>query len=61
MSKNTAAVSTAARKHSKVQLLNSRRFAKRRDLLGALLDENKRYSVEEAESAIKNFLEGKVN
>ena len=38
MAKATAAAKPAAPTHSKEQLLRSQRYAKRRDLLGALLE-----------------------
>ena len=49
MVKATAAAKSAAPTHSKEQLLRSQRYAKRRDLLGALFD-----------TAIENFMKGKV-
>ncbi|MBD5082134.1 MAG: hypothetical protein HDT44_10290 [Ruminococcaceae bacterium] len=45
---------------SKWQLLGSERFSGRRDLLTALLSEEKVYSVFEAEKIIEKFLKGKV-
>ena len=45
---------------SKGQLLGSERFSGRRDLLTALLSEEKAYSVFEAEKIIEKFLKGKV-
>lgn len=45
---------------SKGQLLGSERFSGRRDLLTALLSEEKVYSVFEAEKIIEKFLKGKV-
>jgi len=60
MAKVIAAENHAAQKFSKEQLIRSTRFAGRRDLLGALLKEDKRYSVEEAETAIEHYMKGKV-
>lgn len=45
---------------SKGQLLGSERFSGRRDLLTAMLSEEKVYSVFEAEKIIEKFLKGKV-
>lgn len=45
---------------NKAQLLSTRRFAGRRDLLNALLDENKSYTVQTVEEMIENYLKGKV-
>ena len=41
MAKATAAAKSVAPTHSKEQLLRSQRYAKRRDLLGALLEDGK--------------------
>lgn len=45
---------------SKEQLLASQRFANSRDLITALLDDGAKYTIEEAEKKIRNFLKGKV-
>lgn len=58
MVKTDAAESAA--KFSKEQLLKSRRYANRRDLLGALLSDEKRYTLKEVDAAIKTFMKGKV-
>ena len=47
-------------KFYKGQLIGSERFSGRRDLLTALLSEEKMYSVFEAEMIIEKFLKGKV-
>ena len=47
-------------KFSKGQLIGSERFSGRRDLLTAMLSEEKMYSVFEAEKIIEKFLKGKV-
>lgn len=60
MAKATAAAKPAAPTHSKEQLLGSQRYVKCRDLLGALLDDDKRYTLEEVDTAIENFMKGKV-
>lgn len=46
-------------KFTKKQFVNSQRFAKRRDLVNALLDDDETYSIEEVELKINNFLTGK--
>lgn len=46
---------------TKEQLLKSARFARRRDLLGALLDDNKTYTIAETETAIDKYLKGGNN
>lgn len=50
----------AAIKYTKEQLLKSRRFAKRRDLLRVVLSERVTYSIEETEALIEKNLKGKV-
>ncbi len=60
MAKATAAAKPAVPTHSKEQLLRSRRYLMRRDLIGALLDDDKRYTLEEVDTAIENFMKGKV-
>lgn len=51
---NTAAV------FSKQQLVESRKYANRRDLLKALLEDGKTYTVAEVDAAIEKFMKGKV-
>lgn len=46
-------------KFTKKQFVNSRKFAKRKDLVNALLDEKKTYSIQEVEDKINDFLYGK--
>lgn len=53
------AETTAVLKFSKKQFVESQRFAKRRDLVNALLDDNETYSIAEVELKITNFLSGK--
>lgn len=42
------------------QLLASKRFSNRKDMLKAVLSGNKRYSISEAEKNIEEFMKGKV-
>ena len=60
MAKATAAETPAVTKYSKEQLIGSDRYMTRRDLLGALWEDGKRYSIEEVESALENYMKGKV-
>ncbi len=60
MAKDTAAAKPVAPTHSKEQLLRAQRYAKRRDLLGALLEDGKRYTLEEVDTAIEKYMKGKV-
>ncbi len=45
---------------TKEQLLASERFRNKRDLLNALLRENKLYAVSQAEEMIEIYMKGKV-
>ena len=47
-------------KFSKEQILTSARFANRRDLVNALLDENESYTLETVDNLIKKYMKGKV-
>lgn len=48
-------------KYSKAKILTFSRFAKRRDLLSALLKDDETYTMDQAEGLIKNFMmKGKV-
>lgn len=59
---NTAAAKTkaAAYTHSKEQLLKALKYATYKDLLGALLDDNRMYTLEEIDTLIENFMKGEV-
>jgi hypothetical protein len=51
-----------AASYSKAQLLRSRRFTPlQRDVLSALLSDGERYTVAEAESALRDFYRGTVS
>ena len=45
---------------SKEQILTSARFANRRDLVNALLDEKKSYTVKNVDSLIEKYMKGQV-
>lgn len=47
------------KKFTKMQFVKSQRFANRRDILNALLDEKTEYTIAEVEQIIKDFLTGK--
>ena len=42
----------------KEKICGMERFSGRRDLLGALLEDGKQYSLEEAAAAVRTFLKG---
>lgn len=48
-------------KYPKEQILRAARYAKRRDLLQVLLENNKTYTFEDVDDRIQKFLKGKVN
>lgn len=45
--------------YSKKQFVNSKKFAKRKDILNALLEDDKMYSIAQVEEIINDFLYGK--
>ncbi|MBD5089355.1 MAG: hypothetical protein HDT30_11205 [Clostridiales bacterium] len=51
----------AERRFTKEQILSSSKYARRRDLLDAVLEDGKLYTVKEADTAITNFMKGKVS
>lgn len=46
--------------YTKAALAGSKRFQNRRDLLNAILDDGKEYTITEAENAINNYLNKEV-
>ena len=46
--------------YTKEKLLTFKRYKDRRDLLTALLDDDRRYTIKEADTAIENFMKGGV-
>lgn len=49
-------VKTTESKYSKEQLLKSKKYSNRKDLLGVLLDDKKEYSFAEVEAEIDKFM-----
>lgn len=47
-------------KFSKEQILASAKYANKRDLVDALLTSSEKYTMEEIDKKISNYLEGKV-
>lgn len=45
---------------TKEQLLNSEKYRNKRDILRAVLEDDKKYSIAEADKQIENFLKGEV-
>ncbi len=48
-------------KYTKKQIVNSKTFIDNKDLLNAILKEDKSYSKQEINKIIENFKKGKVN
>ncbi len=51
---------TIGARYTKDQLIRSEKYRNQRDLLSALLDGKKAYSVEEAEEIMNQFMKGRV-
>ena len=47
--------------YTKEQLAASKRYANRRDLIRALLEDGKAYTLKEADALIEKYMKGKVN
>lgn len=45
---------------TKAQLVASQRYIHRRDLIGALLEDGKTYTLNEVDALIEKFMKGKV-
>ena len=60
--KNTGGAKTeqTEQKFSKEQILASARYANRRDLVDALLDEKESYTLETVDNMIENYMKGQV-
>lgn len=52
---------TAVSKYSKEQIIESKKFKSRVDVLKVILDESKTYTIAEVENEINKFMKGKVN
>lgn len=46
--------------YTKDQIILSEKYAKRRDLVNALLDDDKEYTLEEVDTMMDKFLKGRV-
>lgn len=58
--KKTEPRTPAAPTFTKEQLLAFSRYRERRDLLGVLLEDHKRYTYAEVDTLIEGFMKGKV-
>lgn len=63
--KAAAQVDTVAKapvaSYTKEQLAASKKYANRRDLIGALLESDKAYTLAKVDALIEQFMKGKVN
>lgn len=57
----SAKESTQAAVYTKDQLAASKKYANRRDLIRALLEDGKTYTLDEVDSLINTFMKGKVS
>lgn len=55
-----AATGRAGVRYGKEQILGSSRYRGQRDLVNALLEEGKRYSLEEVDGLLEEYLKGRV-
>lgn len=55
-----AATGRAGARYGKEQILGSSRYHGQRDLVNALLEEGKQYSLEEVDGLLEEYLKGKV-
>lgn len=59
--KDASEVKTSkAPRHTREQLMASKRYANRRDLISALLEPGKTYTLDEVDALIEKFKKGKV-
>lgn len=47
-------------KHSKQDLVKSKRYSEHRDILEIILEDGKTYTIKQVDSMIKNFLQKEV-
>ena len=59
--KKTDEVKQEAFAYSKEQILASKKYENRRDILGVLLKDGVEYTFEKVDSLIEKFMKGKVN
>lgn len=52
--------SAKAATYTKEQLMASNRYANRRDLISALLEDGKTYTLKEVDALMEKFMKGKV-
>lgn len=60
MAEERKGLESAPRAFAKEQILASERYRNRRDLLDALLDGKKNYTIKEADRMVETFMKGRV-
>lgn len=60
MAEKKATEATATPRFDKAQLLTSKKYASRKDLIGVLLAENTTYTTDEVDALIEKYLKGQV-
>lgn len=58
--KKDTLVDEIVQEFSKEQMISSKRFSKQRDLVEALLDDEKKYTMEQVNEKIHKYMKGKV-
>lgn len=53
-------IKTAEAKYSKIDILKSKKFVGRKDVLTVILNNEKQYTIDEVEKLIDSFMKGKV-
>ena len=48
-------------RYTKEQILSSKRFADRKDIVGVVLKDSIKYSIDEVEQHIEDFMKGEVD
>ena len=59
--KKTEDINEKVVRYSKEQILNSKKYTNRRDALGVILADKKKYTKEEVDSLLDKFMKGMVN
>lgn len=60
MAKDKVATEAVEASFTKVQILASKKYSNRQDILNALLVDDKNYSLSEVDALIDKFMKGKV-
>lgn len=61
MTKKNTEIKKEIIKFTKEQIVNSKKFKNRVDLIRVILDDNKTYTIEEVQKEIEKFMKRRVN